>query len=289
VGAIGAIWRHPPPSLRRGDLLETYAMPIAMPLKPALRCGGLIGLCLGAAALAAGASLPAGAARPDLKVAVQGFFDPLERHDHRRWERSSGWSNGRGFGCSWRGDNVRFEHGAMTLVLVDTPGRDHRLSCGEYRTHDHYHYGRYEVSMRAARGSGVISAFFLYTGSPFKTAWHETTIEILGRDTTQVQFTYFIDGEPHSTTIDLGFDAAEDFHTYAIDWQPEAISWYVDGELKHVDRAEDGPLPSLPGRIFAHMWNNEGLTEWAGPFRYAGEPITAAYQWIRYTPRGAAE
>lgn len=213
-----------------------------------------------------------------------GFYDPLDGPDPFRWERSHGWSNGVGFACGWQADNVVFEDGTMTLVLDDTKSAGRDLSCGEYRTLDHYRYGRYEASFKAARGEGVISAFFVYTGPAFGDPWDELSIEILGRDTTRVQFTHFVDGEPFDVKVDLGFDAAEGFHTYAIEWTPEAIRWFVDDELKHVDAAEDGPLPRMPGRIFANIWANDGLTEWAGEFEYPGRPLSAEFDWIRHTP-----
>jgi endo-1,3-1,4-beta-glycanase ExoK len=263
---------------------------IAMRLRDACPVGGGIGAACTALFLitcsSAFAPAPATAATA---ISREAFFDDLDQHDHTRWEISSGWSNGRGYGCSWRADRVIFDDGRMDLVLDEGRGRDHDLSCGEYRTHEGYGYGRFEVSMKAARGSGVISAFFIYTGPPFGDPWHETTVEILGRDTTQVQFTYFIDGVPTSTTVDLGFDAAEGFHTYAIDWQPDSISWYIDGKLAHVDEAGAQPIPSAPGRIFAHLWNGQGLEDWTGEFEWGGEPYDAGYDWVRYTPWPAAE
>lgn len=216
-----------------------------------------------------------------------GFFDDLNRHDKARWERSDGWSNGEWVGCSWAGDHVVFDQDRMTLVLDDRAGVDKPMSCAEYRTREHLHYGRYEVSMKAARGDGLVTAFFIYTGPAFGDPWHETTIEILGRDTSRVQFTLFVDGEHYPTTIDLDFDAAEGFHTYAIEWLPDTVRWYVDGRLVHENVAADQPIPSVPGRIFTSLWNGaDSLKDWLGSFRYDGEPITAAYEWIRYTPLG---
>jgi endo-1,3-1,4-beta-glycanase ExoK len=262
---------------------------ISMRLRDACPVGGGIGAACTALLLITCGSAFTPAPAIAGTVSRDAFFDELDQHDHTRWEVSHGWSNGRGYGCSWRADRVIFDDGKMDLVLDEGRGRDHDLSCGEYRTHDSYGYGRFEVSMKAARGSGIVSAFFIYTGPPFGDPWHETTVEILGRNTTQVQFTYFIDGVPTSTTVDLGFDAAEGFHTYAIDWQPDSISWYIDGKLAHVDEAGAQPIPSAPGRIFAHLWNGEGLEDWTGDFQWNGEPYGVAYDWIRYTPSPAAE
>jgi beta-glucanase (GH16 family) len=238
-------------------------------------------------ALTAAVPARAGVEKP---MATKGFFDPLDTFDGSRWERSHGWSNGVGYGCGWQNDHVRFEDGTIALVLDRTPDRRTQISCGEFRTHDYHHFGRYEVSMRAARGDGIISAFFIYTGPPFGDPWHETTIEILGRDPTKVEFTLFIDGVPNGTIVDLGFDASEDLHTYAIDWAPDAIRWYVDGKLLHEDLASERTLPTAPGRIFANIWNNDGLRDlvtWSGRYPDDAAPAVATLDWIRFTPMEA--
>ena len=256
---------------------------ISMRLKRTVSSRLRVAVLLSSSAVCAGAALwwwPAAGGGGE-----QGFVDDLDGWDAARWERSDGWSNGDWTGCSWRADNIVFDDGKMTLVLDHKRGRDHPMACGEYRTHERYPYGRYEVSMKAARGSGVVSAFFIYTGPPFGDPWHETTIEILGRDPTKVDFTLFFEGEHNPTTVDLGFDAAEDFHTYAIEWTPEAIRWSVDGRVLHVDAKDEQPLPSRPGRIFAQIWNaGEGVEEWLGPYRDTGAPARATYDWIRFVP-----
>jgi endo-1,3-1,4-beta-glycanase ExoK len=258
---------------------------ISMRLKRAVGPRLRVALCCLAPALGACAALwwwPAAG----FGGAEEGFVDDLDRWNAKRWEQSHGWSNGDWTGCSWHADNIVFDGGRMTLVLDDKGGREHPMACGEYRTYDKYHYGRYEVSMKAARGSGVVSAFFIYTGPPFGDPWHETTIEILGRDTTKVDFTLFVEGEHYPTTVDLGFDAAADFHTYAIEWTPDAIRWSVDGRVLHVDAKGEQPLPKKPGRIFAQIWNaGEGVEDWLGPYRHTGEPARASYDWIRFVSR----
>ena len=82
--------------------------------------------------------------------------------------------------------------------------------------------------MKAANCSGVISSFFTYTNQP---VWDEIDIEFLGKDMTRVQFNYYTNGVGgHEFYFDLGFDASEDFHEYAFDWQRDSITWYIDGK-----------------------------------------------------------
>ena len=108
-------------------------------------------------------------------------------------------------------------------------------------------------------------------------------IEILGKDTTKVQFNYFTDGKGnHEKIIDLGFDASQEFHTYGFEWTETSIKWFVDG--KEVHSATEN-IPKTPGRLMMNVWNGKGVDAWLNP--YDGTvPLTAEYQWARFTAAG---
>jgi Glycosyl hydrolases family 16 len=123
-------------------------------------------------------------------------------------------------------------------------------------------YGRFETVMRAAKGDGIVSAFFLYRYNP----WQEIDIEFLGKKTTKMmvnvfynpgkegnEFNHGLLGTP--TVIDLGFDAAADFHKYAIEWDEKEIRWFVDDRLVHRRRDQiPSPIPHLPMRLYLNIW-----------------------------------
>jgi beta-glucanase (GH16 family) len=167
----------------------------------------------------------------------------------------------------------------MQLKLTSTDSGE--TLCSEYKTYDTYHYGKYEVRMKAAKNIGVVSSFFTYTGPAFGTAWDEVDIEFLGKDTTKVQLNYFTDGiGGHEKLVELGFDASEDFHDYAFEWRADSIKWYIDGQLVHT--ATDN-LPVTPGKIMMNLWNGTGVDDWLGHYD-GGSPITAEYEWMKFTP-----
>src|SRR3546814_5746693 len=59
----------------------------------------------------------------------------------------------------------------------------------------------------------------------------EIDFEFLGKSPRQVQVNYYTAGKGgHETMIDLGFDASEDFHTYAFEWRPDSIRWFRSEE-----------------------------------------------------------
>ena len=189
------------------------------------------------------------------------------------WARNDR-GNGSPFNCSFQRDNAIVANELLTLQLTRT---GEGFAGAEFRSVSRYSYGFYAVSMKAAKCSGVISSFFTYCGWP----WDEIDIEFLGDDTTKVQFNYYTGGKGgHEYLYDLGFDASEGFHEYAFDWQPDSITWYVDG--KAVYRATEN-IPSTAGNIMMNLWNvADSHGDWAGKFTPEALPVTAQYQWIGY-------
>ncbi len=202
------------------------------------------------------------------------------------FEASDGWTNGSMFNVTWRGDNVTFEDGKMQLIIDNDkkPKGGIPYSGGEFRSKDFYGYGLYEVSMKPIKNDGVVSSFFTYTGPSDNNPWDEIDIEFLGKDTTIVQFNYFTDSKGgHEYIHELGFDAAEEFHTYGFKWAEDSITWYVDGEEVH--KAEK-KLPSTPSKIMMNAWCGTGVDGWLNAFTDGDLPLTAEYQWVRFTPEG---
>ena len=200
------------------------------------------------------------------------------------WECADGWTNGSMFNVTWRKRNVTFNDGRMQLVINNdiTPSVDIPYAGGEFRSREFYGYGRYEVRMKPIKNDGVVSSFFTYTGPSDNNPWDEIDIEFLGKDTTIVQFNYFTNSQGgHEHIHDLGFDAAEEFHTYAFEWHEDKIVWFVDGV--EVYSATDN-LPVTESKIMMNAWCGEGVDGWLNAFDDTNMPLTAEYEWVRFTP-----
>lgn len=195
------------------------------------------------------------------------------------FEASDGWSNGDCFDCVWRGTNATFSDNALNLKIDKDSSGTYQYSGAEYRTKDFYHYGYYETSMQAIKNDGVVSSFFTYTGPSDNNPWDEIDIEILGKDTTKVQLNYYTNGVGnHEYMYDLGFDASLGYHTYGFDWQPNSITWYVDGKKVYTATSN---IPKTPGKIMMNVWPGIGVNEWLKA--YDGKtPLTAKYEWVTY-------
>jgi hypothetical protein len=108
----------------------------------------------------------------------------------------------------------------------------------------------------------------------------------LEKDSTKLQTNYYTNGVGgHEAMIDLGFDASQDYHTYAIEWTPAFVKWFVDAQLVHTETGTRGPLPTTPGRIMFNLWTcTDTESGWCGKFVYPGEPIYAYFDRTCYTP-----
>ena len=226
---------------------------------------------------------------------------------------SDGWSNGDVFNVVWKSHNVHYEDGIMRLGIteeqasawIDGAEVPYNYTAGEARTQNYYHYGDYEVSMKPSANGGTASTFFVCTG-PYDlkdgvpNAHDEIDIEFLGDDTTHVQFNFFVDGQGGNEYMyDLGFDASEEFHTYGFRWEPDRITWFVDGKPvymvttdKSVEKAENvrhvEKLPSTAGRILTNYWcGNERAHGWMGEYKGETHDNGTTYQWISTSAEGA--
>lgn len=179
-------------------------------------------------------------------------------------------------------EGVRFE-------LRREAHADRRYTSGALATRDEkgarHRYGRFEVEMKPSDVSGVVSAFFLYRFDP----WQEIDFEFVGNDTTKALLNvYYNPGKEgdlynygHFGTpvmVDLGFDAADGFHRYAIEWDREEIRWFADDRLIHVRRSgEPTPIPHLPMVFHLNTWATCSETL-AGPFEDARLPTSASFR-----------
>ncbi|HYD88947.1 MAG TPA: family 16 glycosylhydrolase [Vitreimonas sp.] len=212
------------------------------------------------------------------------FTDPLTTIDESRWRVADGWSNGEWTANDWRRSQIRAVPGGTEIVLARSRDGEKRYSSGELQSEEVYRYGYFETRMRVPRGSGLVTGFFTYTRPAAENTWDEIDIEILGRDTRSIQFTYFRRGERNITTLPLPFDAAEAQHTYGFEWTPRAIRWYVDGRLMHEENGANGALPQAPQRLYLHLWNTETLTDWLGPILPWQGPWRLTVSCIAYAP-----
>lgn len=168
------------------------------------------------------------------------------------------------FDTDWRPAQVSIDN-TLTLTLEPHDAGINRFVGASIRREELSHYGRYEVTLQAARGAGVVTGFFTYTGPGYGTRHDEIDIEFLGGNTRQMHVAWFVDGELTNHYIDLGFDAADAPRRYAFEWHPDRLRWFCEDELIFEHLAKDGAIPDVPGRLFVNVWAADpSIAGWAG-------------------------
>jgi hypothetical protein len=153
----------------------------------------------------------------------------------------------------------------------------------EYRTKLSYTYGRFEVRMKSAYRDGMLSSFFTYyDGGGGIGNWNEIDIEIMGRYFDNVQFntitpnqTNHVGHQPVLTSPHL------DYHTYAFEWTPDYVAWFIDGiEVLKQTGAHIQTLTRAQ-KIMMNIWNPL-YESWAGLLNAESLPAFAYYDWVSY-------
>lgn len=115
-------------------------------------------------------------------------------------------------------------------------------------------YGYYEARLKFDGGQGVWPAFWLL---PTDQSWPPEidAMEFLGNDPTHVLLTSHwknASGQPQKdSSIIQGPDYTAGWHTYAVNWQPNSITWYVDGMLQKTVTGIE--VPNKPMEIILNL------------------------------------
>ncbi|KAH7632584.1 concanavalin A-like lectin/glucanase domain-containing protein [Sordaria sp. MPI-SDFR-AT-0083] len=158
-------------------------------------------------------------------------------------------------------------------------------------------FGRVEVLMRAAPGTGIVSSVVLASDDGDEVDW-----EILGGNNDEVQTNYF--GKGNLTLFNRGgktpvHNVQGTTYSYAIDWQIDQLTWYVDGQAVRTLKKEDavGGLnyPQTPMKLKIGSWaggdpdNAPGTIAWAGGVTdYTKGPFTMYVEKVSVTNQYAA-
>jgi beta-glucanase (GH16 family) len=113
-------------------------------------------------------------------------------------------------------------------------------------------YGKFEMRAKLPKGQGFWPAFWLLP----ENAWPPEidVLENLGHQTNVIYMSnHWLDAAGVHDSYTEGYngpDFSSDFHTFAIEWSPSTIIWYVDGVEQH--RTSEG-VPSQPMFVVANL------------------------------------
>ncbi|MEP6895496.1 MAG: family 16 glycosylhydrolase, partial [Chloroflexota bacterium] len=98
-------------------------------------------------------------------------------------------------------------------------------------------YGRVEARIKVPTGSGLWPAFWMLGTDIDQVNWPQTgeidIMENVGRLPNEAFGTLhgpgYSGGQSYGKVYNLGKPVADDYHVFAVDWQPDKITWLIDG------------------------------------------------------------
>ena len=206
--------------------------------------------------------------------------------DGSKWNTCHWWGNE---GCTletngelvwYQPDDVLVSDGTLKLraqkrAIKASDGKTYRYTSGMVTTGKDtwdlseppkfaFQYGYAETRVKVPKGQGLWPAFWLLPAS--KEVLPEIDImEIIGRkfNTNYMVLHYRADDGTHRSSSRgwEGPDWSADWHTFALDWQPTALTWYVDG----VPRFRYTNTAHIPAESMVVVLNLAVGGRWPGP------------------------
>jgi beta-glucanase (GH16 family) len=123
-----------------------------------------------------------------------------------------------------------------------------------------FKYGYYEVAVRAPAGQGLWAAAWAF-GVDLVPPFELDNVEVLGSDPHTAIVTGIFPGGQLSQHL-RGPDFSAGFHTFGVDWEPDQVSWYIDGKLAPQTISDPGEIPDKPMFLMIDLAVGG---EWPGP------------------------
>jgi beta-glucanase (GH16 family) len=156
-------------------------------------------------------------------------------------------------------DDVGIHRGCLRLTSRKRDFKGHAYTSGAVNSSGKFdqEYGYFEIRAKLPGTRGLWPAHWLLP----ENMWPPEIdiMELLGHEPRKVYMTnHWMDGDnhlSHSTPYE-GPDYTKGFHTFAVEWAPDKITWYVDG----VERASN--TEGVPHRPFYIILNTAVGGDW---------------------------
>jgi beta-glucanase (GH16 family) len=189
--------------------------------------------------------------------------------DPAKWVVESGgngWGNAELEYYTARSQNVRQENGNLVIEAIRekftaSDGTERRYTSARLKTQGRFaqRYGRFEARIKVPHGRGTWPAFWLLGDNFPAVGWPACgeidIMESLGSQPSTIRSTLHGPGYSGESALtgSYTFSSAmvgDDFRIFAAEWDPEAVRFYVDGQLYETKTPADLP----PGKrwVFDH-------------------------------------
>ena len=206
---------------------------------------GKIALCAGAMLLsAASAMAQTESSYTDADLVWKEDFNgkKLNTKDWNYEFHAPGWVNAELQSYDDNSKNTYVKDGCLVIQALKKENKDGTVqyTSGRINTmgkHE-FTYGRFEARLRVPTGQGFLPAFWMMPGDEsYYGQWPKCgeidIMEVMGQETDKLYGTLHY-GEPHAMqqgilTVDPAHNFADEFHVFAVEWEPGEIRWYCDG------------------------------------------------------------
>lgn len=202
-----------------------------------------------------------------------------------------GWGNNEWQFYTDAPENIKVENGLLVIT-----GREDSIAFSDYTSAKiktegkvDFRYGRFEARMRLPQGQGVWPAFWMLPTESIYGIWPRSgemdIIEMIGSNPGQAVGTVHT-GMPYdydSGYYDLsaGQVLADNFHVFAMEWEPDSITWFIDGIQYHQLTPSD-IAPWAPFQEDFYLIINLALGgNWPGDVDPAVLPQTLEVDYVR--------
>jgi beta-glucanase (GH16 family) len=176
------------------------------------------------------------------------------------------------------------------------------LSGGELRAkYNNFRYGRYEARFKAPSANPgheldpATSGNFLSTLALFRTPrwqeWNEIDVQLEANIPTKLASNvvrangavgYPAGNAAPATSAAIANFKIIDPHTYAVEWTPTKISWFVDGaKLREFTGTAAVPIPTLSAKVMFNLWVFASAAAFGDPANNK-YPFTAELDYFRF-------
>ncbi|KAK5108155.1 hypothetical protein LTR62_008751 [Meristemomyces frigidus] len=173
--------------------------------------------------------------------------------------------------ANWVSSGTPVVYNGDSILLTMAPS-----TVGTLLMSTHYvWYGQISATLTTSQGAGVVTAFILMSD-----VHDEIDFEFVGVDLEHAQSNYYFQGitdydNEQNLTVS---NTVSNTHTYMIDWQPDSLTWYIDGvAMRTKNRNETWNAttsqyhyPQSPSRVQLSLWpaglekNGQGTIDWSG-------------------------
>ena len=194
---------------------------------------------------------------------------------------AGGWGNGEfQYYTDNRLENAHIENGMLVITArkEDFMGQDYTSARLLTNRKGDWLYGRFEIRAKLPSGQGIWPAIWMMPTDVTYGGWPKSgeidIMELIGKEPSRVYGTLHF-GAPHDSKggfydLTAGQVFADDFHVFALEWEPTEIRWYVDGyhyqtQTRWFTSSTKGKFPAPFDQRFYLIMNVAVGGAWPGP------------------------